>query len=56
MYKKKYEEVQKRLTLQQEEFNLQIKRIEENLIEKERELLVIVQRNEQNINSVMEEK
>lgn len=42
MYKKKYEEVQKRLNLQQEEFNSQIKRIEENLVEKEQELMSII--------------
>lgn len=52
MYKTKFEDVQKRLNLQQEEFNWQIKKIEENLIEKERELVEIVQINERNINMV----
>ena len=54
MYKKKYEEMQKKYTLQQDEFNTQIKRADEKLVEKERELLFIVQTNEKNINTVRE--
>ena len=55
LYKKKFEDVQKRLVLQQEEFNLQIRKMEENIVEKERELVQIVELNEKAINSVREQ-
>ena len=45
MYKKKYEDVQKRWTLEKEEFNLQIKQEKEKLVEKEMELITLVQTN-----------
>ena len=55
LYKKKYEDVQKRWTLEKEEFNLQIKQEKEKLVEKEMELMQLIQTNEKNINTFKQE-